>query len=99
MSDKSSGVDFDRQVFVQTQAPAPNPGSRVAAVLFVVAVLAAIVFLGYKLLPSASAESASAGDPALAKLDKRLGAIEKRLEKLEAGERTGVPAKKGKLAE
>ena len=99
MSDKTSGVDFDRQVFVQTQAPPPSPARRVAAVLFAVAIFAVIVFAGYKLLPTAMGESASAGDPELANLDKRLGAIEGRLEKLETSGRTAIPAKKGKLAE
>ena len=85
MGDKSSGIDFDRQVFVQPQAPtAARPAAaRLTGLIFVLVAIAAMVFLGYKILPQVARDSASVGDPALASLDKRLGAIEGRLEKLE----------------
>ena len=85
MSDKSAGIDFDRQVFVQPNAPttARPAAGRFAGLIFVLIAIAAMVFLGYKILPQVARDSASGGDPALASLDKRLGAIEGRLEKLE----------------
>ena len=85
MSDKSAGIDFDRQVFVQPHAPttARSAAGRFTGLIFVLVAIAAMVFLGYKILPQVARNSASGGDPALASLDKRLGAIEGRLEKLE----------------
>jgi hypothetical protein len=85
MSDKSSGIDFDRQVFVQPQTPmAGRPAAaRFTGLIFVLVAIAAMIFLGYKVLPQFARDSSSAGDPALASLDKRLAAIEARLEKLE----------------
>jgi hypothetical protein len=94
MSDKSTGIEFDRQVFVQPSAPTERPGRGFIGFLLVLAAIAAIVFLGYKLIPQIGRDSASAGDPALVNLDKRLAAIEGRLEKLEATRRAAVPPKK-----
>jgi hypothetical protein len=96
MGDKSAGIDFDRQVFVQPQAPmAARPAaSRLAALIFAFVAIASVVFLGYKVLPQVARDSASAGDPALANLDKRLGAIEGRLERLETNRRASVTATK-----
>jgi len=101
MGDKSAGIDFDRQVFVQPQAPmAARPAaSRLAALIFALVAIAAVVFLGYKVLPQVARDSASAGDPALANLDKRLGAIEGRLEKLETNRRASVTATKEEPAD
>ena len=93
MSDKSSGFDIDRQAFVQPQAPAARSTPRVGGLTFAIAAIAAIVFLGYKLLPQIMRETGSPTDPALANLDKRLATIEGRLEKLEATRRAPSPAK------
>jgi hypothetical protein len=98
MSDKSDGLDFDRQAFVRPQAPTAPPAARVTRLSVVLAVIAALV-LGYKLLPQIMRDSASADDPALAQLDQRLVAIEGRLEKLEAARRAAVPVKKEQPAE
>ena len=101
MGDKSAGIDFDRQVFVQPQAPmAARPAaSRLAALIFALVAIAAVVFLGYKVLPQVARDSASAGDPALVNLDKRLGAIEGRLEKLETNRRASVTGTKEEPAD
>lgn len=99
MSDKPDGIDFDRQVFVQPQAPTGRPESLAAKALLALAFIAAIAFLGYELVTRVSRESANAGDPALADLDKRLAAIEGRLEKLEVTRRVALPAKKEEPAE
>lgn len=94
MSDKSAGIDFDRQAFVRPPAPNPRQASRVTIVFLGLAGIAAIVFLGYKLVSVAARDSASAGDSAWAGIDKRLTVIEDRLEKLEAARRAALPAKK-----
>jgi hypothetical protein len=93
MSDKSSGLDFDRQLFVQPEAPASRPKSNVAGLLFAFAIIAALAFLAFKLIPQIVRDSASANSPALADLDKRLIQIEGRLEKLEASRRGAAQSK------
>jgi hypothetical protein len=98
MSDKSDGLDFDRQAFVRPQASTARPTARVTGFFLVLAAIAATV-LGYRLLPQIVRGSVSADDPALAQLDQRLVAIEGRLEKLESARRAAVPAKKEQPAE
>jgi hypothetical protein len=100
MSDKSDGFDFDRQAFVRPEAPTPaaHPTAWLTGFFLVLALIAAIL-LGYKLLPLIMQSSANAGDPEFAELDQRLAALEGRLDKLEAGRRTGVSAKKEELVE
>lgn len=83
MSDKSAGIDFDRQAFVQPDRPAVRVGGLVIAVVLIVGV----ALLAYKLLPSILQGSTSGGDPTLADLDKRLSGIEARLDKLETAKR------------
>jgi hypothetical protein len=100
MSEKSSGVDFDRQVFVQASPRAANRALGITPVLLAVAAIVAIVFLGYKFLfVQIARNSATAGDPALADLDKRLANIEGRLDKLETARRTAAASKKEELSE
>jgi len=99
MSDKSSGVDFDRQVFVtpQTRATRPRGDTSIIGIVFALAVIAGLAFLGFRLLPQVIPGGfgfTSASDPALADIDKRLTAMEERLEKLEAARRTALPSKK-----
>src|SRR5579863_5328331 len=93
MSDKSSGIDFDRQVFVQPQAPSSRPAPQIGGLLIALVIIAAVIFIGYKVVPQIAKGSAGAGDPALADIDKRLAAIEGRLEKVETTRRVAVPAK------
>ena len=89
MSEKSSGIDFDRQAFVPPQAISSPPALRIGGLIFALIAIAAIAFLGYKLVPEMAKDSGSPSDPALAELGKRLAAIDGRLEKLEA---TRTPA-------
>jgi hypothetical protein len=93
MSDKSSDFDIDRQAFVQPPAPRGGSAPRFGGPIFAVAAIAAIAFLGYKLVPQIMRETGSASDPAVADLDKRLATIEGRLEKLDATRRAAVPGK------
>jgi hypothetical protein len=87
MSDKS-GIDFDRQVFVQAQAPTARPAARVGGVLLAGVVVVVFVILGFKLLPQLTRDSGSSSGPELATLDKRLASIEERLDKLETARRS-----------
>jgi hypothetical protein len=91
MSDKSSGIDFDRQAFVQQQAPLSRPSPHIGGLILALVAIAAIAFLGYKLVPQIEREPGSTGDPALADLDKRLAAIEGRMEKLETPRTAAMP--------
>jgi hypothetical protein len=91
MTDKTSGIDFDRQAFVQTQAPSSRPGLRIGGLIFALVAIAVIAVLTYKVVPQIAKEPASAGDPALTELDKRLGAIDARLEKLETTRTVAMP--------
>jgi hypothetical protein len=92
MSDKSTaGIDFDRQVFVQSQAPSSTgagTGARMGGLIFGLTIIAAIALVGYKLIPQTPRTSAGADDAALASVDQRLTMIEERLAKLEAEKKT-----------
>lgn len=82
MTDKS-GVDFDRRAFVRPQVPPTYPASRIGGVIVALALIAALAFIGYRLLPTASPSSVSADDASVAQLNQRLSVIEERLTKLE----------------
>jgi hypothetical protein len=101
MTDKSAGVDFDRNVFVQPQTPAvaAATASRITGIVFALVVIAGVVLLGYKLLPQVTRQSTGASDLAMADLDKRLTLIEERLEKLETSRKTTLVVKKEEPAE
>jgi hypothetical protein len=92
MSEKSSGIDFDRQAFVQSQTPTSRYTPRMGGLIFGVVALAAIAFLAYRVASQTTNESAGTSGPALTDLDKRLAAIEGRLEKMEAARTVTMPA-------
>jgi DNA polymerase IIIc chi subunit len=89
MGEKSSGFDFDRQAFVQSETPKSRPGLPITGILFALAAIAGIVLLAYKLLPQTTADS-SQPDPVnsdaatLAEVNQRLSDIDRRLDRLEA---------------
>lgn len=89
IDDKSSGIDFDRHVFVQSQPTAARPATPLVGILFVVAIIAVIVFAAIKLFPQfgTSSDSGAPSDQALASIDQRLSGIEQRLERLETTRR------------
>jgi hypothetical protein len=102
MADKSGGIDFDRQVFVQPEVPKSRPAPPIAGILFALVAIGAIGFLAYKILPQnlsgfAKAGSANANSdaPTLADVDKRLADIEKRLDRLEANRRAAMSRREG----
>ena len=80
MSDKSAGIDFDRQAFVQTQ---DRPATPVAGLAIALVVIVALGLVAYKVVPPLLQGSTGSSDPTLADLDRRLGGIESRLDKLE----------------
>jgi hypothetical protein len=94
MDDKASGIDFDRQAFVQTQPAGARTGSPIAGILFVVVIIAVIVFAAIKLVPQLTRSSSSDGssDQALADIDRRLTGLEKRLDRLETRRTAVAPA-------
>lgn len=95
MPDKSAGIDFDRQVFVQQQTAPARPAARMGGAVFAVVIIAVVVFAGYKLLSQNVKESANADSSAVAgDIDKRLASIEERLEKLEAARKASVVSSK-----
>ncbi len=94
MADKSAGIDFDRQVFVQPDLPKSRPASSIAGILLALVAIAAIAFLGYKLLPQNVGDSAKPNDQALAEVNNHLADIEKRLDRLEAFRRASLAQKK-----
>jgi hypothetical protein len=91
MSDKSTGFDFDRTAFVPPQPVSSGYTPRIGVFILFLGALAAIAFLAYRMASRSAGGAESAGDPALADIDKRLGAIEGRLEKLETAHTVPVP--------
>jgi len=63
MSEKSTGIDFDRQVFVQPEAPPTRPSLRIGGLIFALVAIVAMAILAYKVVPQAAKQSESAGDP------------------------------------
>src|SRR5215469_11168862 len=92
MDDKTSGIDFDRQVFVQPQSPVARSTSPLAGILFACVIIAVVAFAAVKLLPGVmrGLDPATSSDQALTNIDQRLTGIEHRLEKLETARR-GAP--------
>lgn len=92
MSEKSSGIDFDRQAFVQSQTPTSRYMPRMGGLIFALVALAAIAVLAYKVASQSTNESGGAGEPTLADLGKQLATIEARMEKLETTRTVVMPA-------
>ena len=91
MSDNSPGIDFDRQSFVQPQAPPSRLAPRLGGLVFALVAIAVVAFLAYIVIAQIAKEPRNTADPALASLDKRLASIEGRLEKMEAPRTATVP--------
>jgi len=90
MSEKTSGVDFDRQAFVPPDPVPSRSTPQLAGLVLALAAIAALALLGYKLLPRA-AGSGTADDTAIADIDKRLTSIEERLERVETTRTASIP--------
>ena len=99
MADKSAGIDFDRQVFVQPDLPKSRSAPPIAGILFALVAVAAIAFLAYKLLPQNVGDSAKPNDQALADVNSHLAEIDKRLDRLEALRKASLEQKKDEPSE
>jgi hypothetical protein len=99
MTEKSSGFDFDRQVFAEPEVPKARHEPPVAGVVFVLIAIAILGLLAYKFLPRIMGEPADTDDPTLADVDKHLTEIDGRLDKLEAARTAPMSAKKGEPTE
>jgi len=81
MDNKTAGIDYDRQVFAPSaQQPAATPSA--AGIFFFVAVIAAILalgYVGYKGFVQSSGGSSTADLRALNEMQQRVAALEERL--------------------
>jgi hypothetical protein len=87
-----AGVDFDRKAFVPATEPTSRPQGRVLGSLLLVIALAALAFLGYKLLADSRQSAAAASDSqSLDAIQQQLTKIEKRLDQLERRRKSSPP--------
>jgi hypothetical protein len=87
-----ASVDFDRKAFVPAAEPAPRPQARVLGSLLLVIAVAALAFLGYKLLVDSRQSAAAASDSqSLDAIQQQLTRIEKRLDQLERRRKSSAP--------
>ena len=87
-----AGVDFDRKAFVPATEPTSRPQGRVLGSLLLVIALAALAFLGYKLLADSRQSAAAASDSqSLDAIQQQLTKIEKRLDQLERRRKSSAP--------
>lgn len=83
MDRKSTGIDFDRQSFVNRAAESSPSGLRFSGVLLLLVAIAALGLLGYKFLIQSAVDDPGAERRTLVQMDQRLAGIEQRLEQLE----------------
>lgn len=87
-----AGVDFDRKAFVPASENTPRAQARMLGPLLLVIALAALVFLGYKLLADSRQSAAAASDSqSLDAVQQQLTRIEKRLDQLERRRKSSAP--------
>ena len=78
-----AGVDFDRQAFIPAAQPAARPAPRLFVPLVLMIGVAALAFIGYKLLAQYSLANPSANSQGLEQIQEQLAGMEKRLDQLE----------------
>jgi len=83
MDRKSTGIDFDRQSFVNRSAESSPSGSRFSGVPLLLVAIAALGLLGYKFLIQSAVDDPGAERRTLVQMDQRMAGIEQRLEQLE----------------
>jgi hypothetical protein len=85
-----SDFDVDRQSFIRSKEtePQPQPRSPIIGPVFLLAVLAIVGVVGYKILSSSEALNNSKSDAAIVQIGQRLDAMEKRLDQVEKRRRT-----------
>jgi hypothetical protein len=85
MDNKTAGIDYDRQVFAPS-APQPAATPSPAGIFFFVAVIAAILalgYVGYKGFVQSSSGGSAADLRALNEMQQRVAALEERLAQAE----------------
>jgi hypothetical protein len=96
MTEKFSGIDFDRQSFQPPPEQAIRPFVRFVGILFTLAVITALAFIAYKVVEQMQGDAGSTSDSSnLVEIDNRLSDIEGRLEKLELARKASGPARRG----
>ena len=86
MDRKNAGIEYDRDAFIPAADAMSdgNPSLRGVLVLVAsIAAIAALAFLGYKIVGQSDASGWSSDSRVLNRLDQRLSGIEQRLEQLE----------------
>lgn len=86
MDRKNAGIEYDREAFIPAadRMSDGNPSLRGILVLLAsIAAIAALAFLGYKIVGQSDASGSSADSRVLGQLDQRLAGIEQRLGNLE----------------
>jgi cell division septum initiation protein DivIVA len=77
------GIDFDRQVFVPKVEPNAQQLNRILGLLILVIAVAALGFVGYKLLSDYSGTAASADTQTMEQLQQQVADLQKRLDQVE----------------
>lgn len=86
MDHKSTGIEYDRELFVPSGQQAKNGGPSVTGVLllvFGIALIAGLGFIGYRIASQGSAGSTAADSRALVQVQQSLSQINDRLDHLE----------------
>lgn len=86
MDRKNAGIEYDREAFIPAADAMSdgNPSLRGVLVLLAsIAAIAALAFLGYKIVAQSDASGSFADSRVLSQLDQRLSGIEQRLEQIE----------------
>ena len=85
-----AGIDFNRQAFTSSGEQAPRPTTRLFGAVFLLAVLGAIGFVGYKVISASTGNETSADSQGLEKIQQQLTEMEKRLDQLEKHRKVSV---------
>ena len=86
MDRKNAGIEYDREAFIPAADAMSdgNPSLRGVLVLLAsIAAIAALAFLGYKIVAQSDASGSVADSRVLSQLDQRLSGIEQRIEQIE----------------
>jgi hypothetical protein len=87
-----AGVDFDRKAFIPAAEQAPRPQAGMLGALILVIALAALAFLGYKLVSDSRQSAVAAADSqSLDAIQQQLTKVEKRLDQLERRRKSSAP--------
>jgi cell division septum initiation protein DivIVA len=86
-----AGIDFDRQVFVPKAEPNAQQLGRILGLVILVIAVAALGFVGYKLLSDYSGTPASADTQTIEQLQQQVADLQKRLDQMEKHRRPAAP--------